>query len=161
MLVEIEITAELPFHERKRPRYRSARCSDFVDGMGRLELYPVDAGLVTVASQPLDRVLQRPIRGVASITLRHHHEIRVEFVFHVDGCTVAHNRLVERHDLDAGALRLALAFDGLVVDTYSGNAEADAFAHDAAHCHDAAVTGVAVHDHRDRHAVGDPAGDRH
>src|SRR5262252_2541778 len=29
------------------------------------------------------------------------------------------------------------------------------------HRHDAAVTGVAVHDHRDRHAVGNPSGDRH
>jgi hypothetical protein len=36
-----------------RPCYRCARRSDFVDGMGRLELHPVDAGLVTV-SQAID-----------------------------------------------------------------------------------------------------------
>jgi hypothetical protein len=39
----------------------AARRSDFVDGMGRLELHPVDAGLVTVSQQPRDRVLQRAV----------------------------------------------------------------------------------------------------
>ena len=33
--------------------------------------------------------------------------------------------------------------------------------HHAAHRHDAAVTGVAVHDHRDRHTVDNPASDRY
>jgi hypothetical protein len=60
-----------------------------------------------------------------------------------------------------GALRLALAFYRLVVDAYSGNAGADAFPHHAAHSHDPAVTGVAIHDHRDRHTVGNPTSDRH
>src|SRR5205807_9702501 len=47
------------------------------------------------------------------------------------------------------------------VDAYSGNAGANTFPHHPVHRHDAAVTGVAVHDDRDRHAVGYPSGDRH
>src|SRR5271156_6235981 len=49
MLVEIEIAAELALHERKRPGYRGARRCDFVGRMGRLELHPVDAGLLAVS----------------------------------------------------------------------------------------------------------------
>jgi tetratricopeptide (TPR) repeat protein len=57
-----------------------------------------------------------------SLALRHHDEIQVELVLHVNCCPVARNRLVERHDLDTGALRLALPFYRLVVDAYPGNA---------------------------------------
>jgi hypothetical protein len=67
--------------------------------------------------------------------------------------------LAEGHDLDACALRLTLAFYRLVVDAYSRNAGADALPHHAAHGHDAAVSGVAVHDHGNRDAIGNPAGD--
>src|SRR5437764_890732 len=86
---------------------------------------------------------------------------RRHLVLHCNSSPVARNRLVERHDLNARALRLTLALDRLVVDAYPGNTGADALPHHAAHSHDAAVTGVAVHDHRNRHAVGDPSGDRH
>jgi hypothetical protein len=51
----------------------------------------------------------------------------IEFVLHVNCCPVARNCLVERHDLDSGALRLALPFYRLVVDAYFGNAGVDAF----------------------------------
>src|SRR5271166_129752 len=161
VLVEIEVAAELTFHEGKRPRYCGACRSDFVYRMGRFELHPVDASLLAISLQTRNRILQRPVEGIASVALRHHHEIRIEFVLHVDRCPVARNRLVERHDLNTGALRLALPFYRLVVNAYPGNAGADALPHHAAHGHDAAVTRVAVHDHRDRHAVGYPPGDRH
>ena len=82
-----------------------------------------------------------------------------ELVPHVNTCPIARNRLAEGHDLDACALRLALAFYRLVVDAYSRNAGADALPHHAAHGHDAAVSGVAVHDHGNRDAIGNPAGD--
>src|SRR5215469_3213274 len=141
MLVEIEIAAKFSFHERKRPRYRGAGGSDFVDRMRRFELYPVDASLFPVSPQPSDRVLQCAVRRIARVALRHHDEIRIEFILHVDGGAVACNRLVECYDLDAGALRRALAFDGLIVDADPGDAGADAFPHDPAHRHDAAVTG--------------------
>src|SRR5439155_25341861 len=89
----------------------------------------------------------------------HHAEIGVELVLHVDRGAIAGDREVERHDFDAGALGRALAFDRLVVDAHAGDTAADAFAHHAAHRHDAAMPGVAVHDDRDRDAIGDPAGD--
>jgi hypothetical protein len=129
--------------------------------MGRLEVHPVDASLFVICAQPSDRVDKRAVRGIAGVALRHHHEIWIEFILHVDCCAIARNRLVQCDDLDAGALRRALAFDRLVVNAYPGDAAADAFTHLAAHCHDAAVTGVAIHDHRDRDAVGNPPGDRH
>ena len=80
-------------------------------------------------------------------------------VFHIDRGAVARDREIERHDFDAGVLRFALAFDRLVVDAHAGDAAADAFADHAADRHDAAMPGVAIHDDRDLHAVGDPAGD--
>src|SRR5207248_10782930 len=93
------------------------------------------------------------------IALRHDHEIGVELVLHIHGGAVAGYRLLDRHHLDPGALGLALALDRLVVDAHAGDAAADALAHHAAHRHDAAMAGVAVHDDRDLDAVGDPAGD--
>jgi len=63
MLVKIEVAVELPFHEGKRPCDGGAGCFDLVDRMGRLELDPVDAGLVPVSPQPRDRVLQRAVGG--------------------------------------------------------------------------------------------------
>jgi hypothetical protein len=129
--------------------------------MRRLELHPIGAGFHAIGLQPRDRVLQRAVYSVTGAALRHHHKVRVELVLHVDRRPVARNRLVERHDLDAGALGLALAFDRLVVDADPGNPGSDAFADHAPHRHDAAVPGVAVHDHRDRHGVGNPAGNRH
>jgi hypothetical protein len=90
--------------------------------------------------------------------LRHDDEIGVELVLHVDRGAVAGDRLVERHDIDAGVLGLALALDRLVVDADAGEPGADAFADQASHRHDAAMAGVAVDHHRDRDAVGDPAG---
>src|SRR5215472_2488865 len=82
MLVEIEIPTELSSHERKRPRRRGADGSDFVNRMGRFELYPVDASLFPVSPQPSDRILQCAVRRIARVALRHHHEIRVEFILH-------------------------------------------------------------------------------
>src|SRR5215471_3879181 len=133
MLVEIEIAVEPSFHERKGPRYRSTRRSDFVHRMGRLELHPVDPSLLAVSPQPRDRVLQCPVEGIASIALRHHDEIRIKFVLHVDRRAIAGNCLIEWYDLHARALRLALTFDRLVVDAYPGDAGADAPPHHAAH----------------------------
>src|SRR6516225_5700581 len=159
MLVEIEIAAELPFHKGERPCYRGPCCSDFVNRMGGLELHPVDASLFAVSPQSCDRVFQLAVCGIAGVALRHHHEIRIEFVPHIDCRAIARDRLVERHNLDARALRLSLALDRLVVDADSCDAGTDALPHHAAHRHDAAVTGVAVHNHRDRYAVRDPAGD--
>ena len=129
--------------------------------MGRLELHPVDPGLLAISPQPCDRVLQRSVEGIAGVTLRHHHEIGIELVLHVHRRTIAGNRLIEGYDLHSRALRLALAFDWLVVDADPGYTGADAFPHHTAHRHDAAVPGVTIQDHRDRHTVGNPTGDRY
>jgi hypothetical protein len=59
------------------------------------------------------------------------------------------------------ALGPPLAFDRLVVDAHPGDAGADALAHHPPHRHDPAVTGVAVHDHREFDGLSDPAGDGH
>src|SRR6516164_11386881 len=75
MLVEIEIAAKFSFHERKRPRHGGAGGFNFVDRMGRFELYPVDASLFPVSPQPSDRVLQCAVRRIARVAMRHHHEI--------------------------------------------------------------------------------------
>jgi hypothetical protein len=91
--------------------------------------------------------------------LRHDDEIGVELVLHVDGSPVAGDSQIERHYFDPGVLSLALALDRLIVDAHPGDAAADTFAHHAAHRHDAAMPGVAIHDHGDPDAVGDPAGD--
>src|SRR5262249_38755019 len=71
------------------------------------------------------------------------------------------DRLLERHNFHARALRATLAFDRLVVDAYAGDARAYALADHAPDRHDPAVAGVAVHDHREAHALRDPARDLH
>ena len=159
MLVEPEIAAELAFHKRERTLDRGARGLDLLDRMRRFELHPIDAGLFAIGLEAQQRVFETAICGVARVALRHDDKVRVELVFHVDCGAVTGDRQIERHDFHTGVLGLALAFDRLVVDAHAGDAAADAFAHHAAHRHDPAMPGVAVHDDRDRNAVGDPAGD--
>src|SRR5438270_9444947 len=89
MLVEAEIAAELAAHKGKRPLDHGARRFDLVYRVRGLELHPIDSGLLAVSLQPRDRVVERATGGVASVTLRHHHEIRVERVLHVDRSAVA------------------------------------------------------------------------
>src|SRR5439155_8303741 len=118
-----------------------------------------DLGLVAIGLEALECVVEPAIGGVARIALRHDDKIGVELVLHVDRGAVAGDRELERHNLDPGVLGLALALDRLVVDPHPGDAAADAFAHHAAHRHDAAMPGIAIHDDWDLDAVGDPAGD--
>jgi hypothetical protein len=112
-----------------------------------------------VRRQPSQRVVQPAIRRIARVALRHNDEVRIELALHVDRGAVAHDRLLQRHHFQAGALRASLALDRLIVDADAGDAGLDAVAHEAAHRHDAAMAGVAVDNHRRRHAVRDPAGD--
>src|SRR5438874_13259632 len=107
--------------------------------MRRFELHPIDPGDLAIGLEPGYRIVEPAIRGIARIALRHHHEIRVELVFHVDGGAVAGDRQVERYDLDPGILGLALALDRLVVDPHPRDAAPDAFLHHAAHRHDPAM----------------------
>ena len=120
MLVEAEIAAELAAHKGKRPLDHGARRFDLVDRVRGLELHPIDSGLLAVSLQPRDRVVERATGGVASVTLRHHHEIRVELVLHVDRSAVAYQRIAQWHNIDPGVLRLPFAFDRLVVDADAG-----------------------------------------
>src|SRR5215470_18534872 len=96
--------------------------------MRRLELHPVDLGLLAIRPQPGDGVLDRAAVGVAGVALGHNHEIGVEFVLHIDGGAVAHDSLAHRNDGDPGILRLAFALDRLVVDADAGKAGPDAVA---------------------------------
>src|SRR5262249_47273385 len=99
--------------------------------------------------------------GVAGVTLRHHNEVGIELVLHVDCGAIASDRLFERYHFDPGTLGPPLTLDRLVVYAHPGNAGADALAHHPPHRPDPAVTGIAVHDHREFDGLGDPAGDRH
>src|SRR5438067_13847909 len=127
--------------------------------MRRFELYPIGAALGLVRSEPRDAIGEAAVGGVPRVALRHDDEVRIELVFHVHGRAVPRDRLGQRHDLDARGLRLALPFDGLVVDPHTGDAGTDALPHEASHGHDAAVSGITVHDHGEAHALCDPAGD--
>src|SRR5579875_594771 len=138
MLVEIEIAPKPALHERERP---------------------VDAARLAIGFEPGQRLVEAAAHGIAGIALRHHDKIRVELVLHVDRGAIAGDRLLERDDFDPGALGAALAFDRLIVDAHPGDAAPDAFAHHPPHHHDPAMAGIAVHDHRNGDAVGDPAGD--
>src|SRR5262249_3783561 len=109
--------------------------------------------------QAVEAVLEAAVHRVARVALRHDDEVGIELVLHVDGRAIPRDRLDDGDDLDAGGLGRALAFDGLVIDAHTGDPGADALAYHAAHRHHAAVAGVAVHHHRDAHAVGDPARD--
>src|SRR5262249_37716385 len=125
------------------------------------ELDPVGAAVGLVGAKPPEAILQAAVGGVARVALGHDDEVRIELVLHVHRRPVARDGLGQRDDLDARALRLALALDGLVVDADPGDAGPDALTHQGPHGHDAAVTRVAVHDHGEAHALGDPARDLH
>src|SRR5262249_54712203 len=116
MLVKIEIAGELSFHRGKGASYCSARRSDLVHRMRRLELHPLDPSALAVSPQPCDRVLKCTVEGIAGVALRHHDEIRTQLILHVDCRAIAGNCLIEWYDRHARALRLALALDRLVVD---------------------------------------------
>ena len=159
VLVQRGIARQPSLHEGQRTGNGLPRLPDLLDRMRRFELHPIDAGLAVVRGQPLQRILQSAIRRIACIALRDDDKIRVELVLHVDRSAVPHDRLFERHHLQAGTLGAALAFDRLVVDADAGDAGTNAVAHQTPHRHDAAVAGIAVDDHRRGHAAGDPAGD--
>src|SRR5262249_60667134 len=93
-----------------------------------------------------DCILDRAALGVTGVALGHNHEIRVQFVLHVDGSTVADDRVTHWNDVDPGILCLAFAFDRLVVDANAGEAGPDTVMHQAAHRHYSAVPGIAVDD---------------
>jgi len=112
-----------------------------------------------IGGEALQAIFEPAIGGIAGVALRHDDEVGIELVLHIDGGAVAGDRLLQRHHLEAGALGAALALDRLIVDAHAGNPGADAFANHAAHRHDAAMAGVAVHDDRKLHRTRDPAGD--
>ncbi|HJZ14217.1 MAG TPA: hypothetical protein VJ251_02000, partial [Stellaceae bacterium] len=70
--------------------------------MRRFELHPIDPGGRAIGLEARQRVVEPAIRGIPRVALRHHDEIRVELVFHVDRGAVARERLLERHHLDPG-----------------------------------------------------------
>src|SRR5262249_39874300 len=159
MLVEAEVARQPALHEGERPLDHGARALDLVGRVRRFELDPVDTGLRLVGLEPRDAIVEIAVRRIARIALCHHDEIGIELISHVHCGAIARDRLLDRHDLDAGALRAALALDRLVVDAYPRDPGAYALADHAAHRHDPAVAGVAVHDDREADAVRDPAGD--
>src|SRR5262249_15059820 len=157
---EVLVVAQEPrqtaFHEGEWPLHHRACALDLLDRMRRLELHPVDAGLSLVDRHAVEAVLEAAVHRVARVALRHDDEVGIELVLHVDGRAIASNRLGDGDHVDAGSLSRPLAFDRLVIDAHAGDPGTDALAYHAAHRHHAAVAGVAVHHHREAHAVCDP-----
>src|SRR5262245_26164292 len=129
--------------------------------MRRLELHPIDTGFLLVGSQAHEAVVQGTVCSVACVALRHHDEIRIELVLHVNGSAIACDGLIERNNGNTSILGAARSFDRLIVDTNAGNASANTFAYHPPHRHDATMTSVAVHDHGEPHGLRDPPTNRH
>src|SRR5262249_30229522 len=118
---------------------------------------PIDPGLFLVRGQPLQAIIEATVHRIARVALRHDHEVGVDLVLHVDGGAIARDGLVQRNDADAGTLGASLSLDRLIIDPNAGEAGANTFAPHASDRHDAAVAGVAIHDHWELHGLGDPA----
>ena len=124
-------------------------------------MHPIDAAEVTIRFQARQRIVEITVGRIARITLRHHHKIRIEFVFHIHCRAVACNGLLDGHHFHARRLRFTLALNRLIVNAYAGNARVDALAHQTPHRHDAAMPRIAVNDDGEINALRNPACDLH
>jgi hypothetical protein len=80
MLVEASIPGELAPHKRQGASDAGARLLNFVHGMRRFELHPIDARDVCIRPQPLEAVREAPVGRIAGAALGHDDEIGVQLV---------------------------------------------------------------------------------
>src|SRR5438128_8844471 len=82
VLFERQIARELPLHEREWALYPGADVLDLLDRVRRLELDPIDAGILLVGQEPPEAVVEAAVHRVAGIALRNDHEMGTAFVLH-------------------------------------------------------------------------------
>jgi hypothetical protein len=159
MLVEAQIPRELAPHERQRAGHAGARLLNFVDGMWRFELHPIDARHVFIGVEPLEAVLQPSVGGIAGVALGHNDAIGIELMLQVHGGAIPDQGLLQGHDFHPGILRAALALNGLIINTDARQARPNGLGNQPPHGHNAPMARIAIDYHGKAHALGDPAGD--
>ncbi len=118
----LKYRGSLPRMNENGPETTGARLLNFVHGVRRFELHPIDACDLFIGLQPLQAVLQAAVGRIARIALGHDDEIGIELVLHVHGGAIPHQGLLQRHHFHPGVLRAPLALNGLVVNADAGQA---------------------------------------
>ncbi len=126
--------------------------------MRRFELYPIDTAGFFIKAEPLEGFCHSSIDRVACIALCHDDKVAIDFIFRIDGDPVARDRFAAGNDGNSRRHRATLLFEGLIIESQSGESRFNALSYQAADRHYTAVSRVTIEDDGNIHAVCDPLG---
>src|SRR5512145_3365624 len=114
--------------------------------MRGFELYPIDAAGFFIEAEPLERFRHASIDRVTCVTLCHDDKVAIDFILRINGDPVARNRIIAGNDGNSRRHRAALLFEGLIIESQSGETGFNALPYQAADRHYTAVARVTVED---------------